>query len=122
VLSLEELYRGTCGSVCALVVDGDSEVKRGLDTLDAGAVAKLRGIIRRLAESGFIRNEQKLRRLEAGIYEIKLHNPPVRLFCFGHGNLWVCTHMARKPGKRHLKDHVDRVKALRERMLMEGMS
>jgi hypothetical protein len=122
VLSLEELYRGARSSVCALVVDGDSEVKRGFDTLDGRAVARLRGVIRQLAESGFIRNEQKFRRLDAGIYEMKLHNPAVRLFCFERGNLWVCTHVARKPGRRHLRDHIDRVKALRARVLMEGMS
>jgi hypothetical protein len=122
VLSLERLYAGARSSVCALVVDGDSEVRRGFATLDGRAVAKLRGVIRQLAESGFIRNEQKFRRLDAGICEIKLHNPAVRLFCFEYGNLWVCTHVARKPGKRHLKDHVARVKALRERVLMEGVS
>jgi len=122
VLSLDELYRGARSSVCALVVDGDSEVKRGFDTLDGRTVARLRGVIRQLAESGFIRNEQKLRRLDAGIYEMKLHNPAVRLFCFEHGNLWVCTHVTRKPGSRHLRDHIDRVKALRARVLMEGMS
>jgi len=122
VLSLEELYGGARSSVCALVVDGDSEVKRGFADLDGRAVAKLRGVIRQLAESGFIRNEQKFRRLDAGIFEMKLHNPAVRLFCFEYGNLWVCTHVARKPGKRHLQDHVARVKALRERVLMEGVS
>jgi hypothetical protein len=122
VLSLEKLYGGARSSVCALVVDGDSEVKRGSATLDGRAVAKLRGVIRQLAESEFIRNEQKFRRLDAGIFEMKLHNPPVRLFCFEYGSLWVCTHVASKPGKRHLQDHVARVKALRERVLMEGMS
>ena len=120
-MSLEALHGGARSSVCALVVDGDSEVKRGLADLDRSACVKLHGVIRQLAETGLIRNEEKFRRLDAGIYELKLRNPALRMFCFARGNLWICTHVDRKPGKRHLSDHVRRVKALRERVLTEGV-
>jgi hypothetical protein len=121
VLSLEALHGGARSSVCALVVDGDSEVKQGLADLERSDYVKFHGLIRQLAEAGFIRNEQKFRRLEADIYELKLSHPALRMFCFRHGDLWICTHIDRKPGKRRLQDHVVKVRALRERLLMEGV-
>jgi len=120
MLSLEGLAGGARSRVCALVVDGDAEVRRGLAELDRGVYVKLHGVIEQLAEFGFIRNEQKFRRLEAGIYELKLRTPALRIFCFQHGNLWICTHVERKPGKRSLQNQIAKVKALRERVLKEG--
>jgi len=89
VLSLEELYRGSRASVCALVVDGDSEVKRGLADLDRSAYVKLHGVVRQLGEAGFIANEEKLKRLDVGIYELKLRTPALWVFCFRQGDRWV---------------------------------
>ncbi len=120
MMSLEELAGGARSRVCALVVDGDSEVRRGLAELDRGTYVKLHGVIEQLAEFGFIRNEEKFRRLETGIYELKLRVPALRVFCFQHGNLWICTHVECKPGKRRMQHQIAKVKALRERVLKEG--
>jgi len=120
LLTLEELCpRGQKCSVFALVVDGRSEAAEWLNELPDDVFSKLMAVACRLAADGFIPNEQKLRRLESGIFELKLRYPPIRLFCFRLGQDWVCTHGDTKPGKRELRKHVAKVKTLRQRYLEE---
>jgi len=80
---------------------------------------KLMAAVTRLANDGFVPNQQKFRRLDTGVYELKLRQPPVRLFCFQDGPDWVCTHGDRKPGQRELRTHIAKVKALRQRLMEE---
>ena len=103
----------------ALVVDGRAEVLDFLNDLPLPQFDKMEGLIQRLASDGFIANQEKFRRLDAGIYELKLWHPPVRMFCFQRGPDWVCTHVDRKPGSRELRSHVAKVKALRQRYAEE---
>lgn len=119
MLSVEELSRGRRGTVFALVVDGRDEVADFLNDLPLPLFDKLEGMIERLADDGFIANQEKFRRLDAGVYELKLWRPPLRVFCFQHGPDWVCTHADRKPGSRELRSHVAKVKVLRQRYLEE---
>jgi hypothetical protein len=119
VLSVEELSRGRRGAVFALVVDGRDEVADFLNDLPLPLFDKLEVMIERLADDGFIANQEKFRRLDAGVYELKLWRPPLRVFCFQHGPDWVCTHADRKPGSRELRSHVAKVKVLRRRYLEE---
>jgi len=121
VLTLEELCpRGQKCAVFVLVVDGRSEAAERLEELPDDAFRRLMAVVSRLAADGFIPNEQKLRRLDSGIFEMKLRRPPIRLFCFRHGLDWVCTHGDAKPGKRALRAHIAKVKALRQCFLEEG--
>jgi hypothetical protein len=119
VLRLEELRRGRRSAVFALVVDDRTEVTDFLNDLPTPLFDKLEGTIERLADDGFIANQEKFRRLDTGVYELKLWRPPLRMFCFQHGPDWVCTHADRKPGSRQLRSHVAKVKALRQRYLEE---
>jgi len=119
VLGVEELSRGRRGTVFASVVDDRTEVADFLTDLPAPPFDKLEGMIERLADDGFIANQEKFRRLDAGAYELKLWRPPLRMFCFQHGSDWVCTHADRKPGSRELRTHVAKVKVLRQRYLEE---
>jgi hypothetical protein len=120
VLSLEKLgqdSRSTRCAVYALVVDGGSEALDCLYGLPRPQFDKMQVLIDRLATEGYISNKQKLRRLDSGVYELKLWAPPVRMFCFQDGPNWVCTHGDRKPGKRELKAQIAKVKSLRQRYL-----
>ncbi len=119
MLSLEELRRGRRCVVFALVVDGRAEVPDFLNDLPRPHFDKMEGLVLRLASDGFIANREKFRRLDAGVYELKLWHPPVRMFCFQHGPDWVCTHADRKPGGRELRSHIAKVKALRQRYAEE---
>jgi hypothetical protein len=119
VLSLEELRRGRNCVVFALVVDGRADVSDFLNDLPRPQFDKMEGLVRRLASDGFIANREKFRRLDTGVYELKLWNPPARMFCFQHGPDWVCTHADRKPGSRELRSHIAKVKALRQRYAEE---
>ena len=103
----------------ALVVDGGCETTDFLMELPENVRLKLEGIIRRLADDGFVANSEQFRRLEPGVYELKLRHPPVRLFCFQDGRDWVCTHGHVKPGSRELRTHVAKVRELRKRRLEE---
>lgn len=120
MLTLEEICpRGQRCTVFALVVDGRSEAAEWLNELPEDVFGRLMAVACRLAADGFIPNEQKLRRLDSGIFELKLRHPPIRLFCFRHGQDWVCTHGDTKPGKRELRKHIAKVKAQRQRYLEE---
>jgi hypothetical protein len=105
--------------VYSLIADGGCEATDYLDELPDDALQKVLAVIKRLADEGFIPNHRKFRRLEPGIYELKLRKPAVRLFCFQDEPDWVCTHGGRKPGERELQSHMAKVRALRERYLKE---
>ncbi len=119
MLTREELCRGRKYTVFALVADGGCEVTDYLLALPEDVRLKMHAAIKGLADQGFVPNQQKFRRLEAGVYELKLRNPPVRLFCFQDGPDWVCTHGHTKPGMRELQSHIAKVRALRKRYLEE---
>ena len=119
VIETEDLGRGSSASVRALVVDGRSEILDFLNELPHDSFAKLQVLIGQLAEYRFLANQEKFRRLAAGIYELKLRKPPVRLFCFQDGPNWICTHGDTKPGKRELQSHVAKVQTLRRRYFEE---
>jgi len=120
MVTLEELHCGRTCTVFAVVVDGDCEASGYLMELSERARVKMRANIELLADTGFIWNEEKFRRLEPGIFELKLRRPPLRLFCFQDGRDWVCTHGSTKPGRRELRAHIARVRALRERWRKEN--
>ena len=119
MLTFEELRRGRRCAVLALVVDGSSEIVDFINDLPRPQFDKMENLVQRLANDGFIANREKFRRLDTGVYELKLWHPPIRMFCFQHGPDWVCTHADRKPGSRDLLSHVARVKALRQRCAEE---
>ena len=115
--SLEKLGhegRSTRYAVYALVIDGGSEALDFLNGLEEPQFNKMQQLIDRLSVEGFIANQEKFRRLDAGIYEMKLWAPPVRLFCFRDGTDWICTHGDRKPGERELQAHIAKVNTLRQ--------
>ena len=119
MLSREVLRSGRQCTVFALVVGRGCEATDYLMELPEDVRSKLETIIRGLADEGFVPNQQKFRRLDAGVYELKLRNPPVRLFCFQDGRNWVCTHGHTKPGPHKLRTHVAKVKSLRKQWLEE---
>ncbi|MBN2465626.1 type II toxin-antitoxin system RelE/ParE family toxin [candidate division WOR-3 bacterium] len=119
MLSREALRSGRRCTVFALVVDRGCEVTDYLMGLPEDVRSKMETVIRVLADEGFVPNQQTFRRLDAGVYELKLRNPPVRLFCFKDGRNWVCTHGHTKPGPHELRTHVAKVKSLRKRWLEE---
>lgn len=119
MLSREVLRSGQRCTVFALIVDGRCEATDYLMELPESVRSKMEAVIRGLANEGFVPNQQKFRRLDAGVYELKLRDPPVRLFCFQDGRNWVCTHGHTKPGPHELRTHVARVKSLKERWLEE---
>lgn len=113
------LRSGRACTVFALVVDGRCDVTDYLMELTADVRTRVEVVIRALADAGFVPNQQKLRRLDAGVYELKLRKPPVRLFCFQDGRDWICTHGHTKPGARELRVHIAKVETLRESWLKE---
>ncbi|MCX6841529.1 MAG: hypothetical protein NTX53_04495 [candidate division WOR-3 bacterium] len=121
MLNREALRSGRRCTVFALTIDGGCEVTDFLMELPADARVKLEIVIRGLADEGFLPNQQKFRRLDAGVYELKLRNPPVRLFCFQDGRDWVCTHGHTKPGPRELRTQMAKVRTLQKRWFEERL-
>ncbi len=119
MLSRLTLRSGVRCTVFALIIVGRCEVTDYLMELPEDVRSKLEGVVRMLANAGFLPNQQKFRRLDAGVYELKLRDPPVRLFCFQDGRNWVCTHGHTKPGPHELRTHVAKVRMLRKRWLEE---
>jgi hypothetical protein len=109
------LRAGRRCTIFALTIDGGCEVTDFLMGLPEDVRLKMETVVRGLADEGFLPNQQKFRRLDAGVYELKLRNPPVRLFCFQDGRDWVCTHGHTKPGPRELRTQVAKVRTLKKR-------
>jgi len=119
MLSRHVLRSGTGCTVFALTIEGRCEVTDYLMELPEDVRSKLEGVVRMLASAGFLPNQQKFRRLDSGVYELKLREPPVRLFCFQDGRSWVCTHGHTKPRPHELRTHIAKVRALRKRWFEE---
>lgn len=119
MLSCVVLHQGRRCAVRVLLQDGRCEATDYLEELPEEVRLKLHAVIKRLADESFIPNRQKFSRLDAGVYEMKLKHPPVRLFCFQSGPDWICTHGDRKPGRSELGRHIARVKVLRRRYMEE---
>jgi hypothetical protein len=77
--------------------------------------------MRWLSDSVILPRENSFRHLGEQVYEIKEHTIPLRLFCFVHrGRVVVCTHITKKPGRKQLRNEIEKVKQLRARCLREG--
>ncbi len=91
------LYSGNRGSVeYAVRSDGTMEAKEWLDSQPATKQMSFGVLFQRLAEQGFIHNEQQFRRLRDEVWEFK--RGADRLLCFHLGSRWLLTHRIKKSG------------------------
>jgi hypothetical protein len=124
VLELERFNFGAprVREVYALLIDGRNAVRDALVRYEGPASRKLVAIMRWLSESLTLPREHSFRHLGEHVYEFKEHMIPLRLFCFMHrGRIVVCTHITKKPGKKQLRNEIEKVKQLRARCFREGV-
>lgn len=122
MLKLEGLIFGRVRTICALVVNGRSDFREWFEQIGERPRKRLRAVMANLAEGGNGGGVERFRHLAGRVYEIKEHSIPLRVFCFFHeDNLIVCTHGAKKPKPRRLRDEIDKVEALRQRLTSEGV-
>ena len=124
MLELERLDFGAAPvrEVCALVIDGRNAMRDALARYEGRASRKLVAVLRWLAEYAVPPREHSFRHPGEQVYEVREHTIPLRLFCFIQGGrVVVCTHVTKKPGKRQLRNEIEKVKQLRVRCLREGV-
>ena len=122
MLRLDVLVAGPAGSVYALVINERNEVMEYLNELPRVSRKKIVAIMHRLAAGQSGGGSENFRHLSESVYEFKEHMTNTRLFCFRlKGAMIVCTHARKKPGKRQLQMEIDKVKALQQRCVSEGI-
>jgi phage-related protein len=70
--------------------NGNVPAKEFIESLDVKPRIKLETLLRRMAEHGQVKNEQKFRHLVGKIWEFK--SDQNRVLCFLHGKSWILTH------------------------------
>jgi phage-related protein len=122
MLRLDVLVAGSARTVYALVINERNEVMEYLNQLPRVPRKKVIAIMHRLVAGQSGGGFENFRRLSESVYEFKEHMTNTRLFCFWHkGAVVVCTHAHKKPGKRQLQMEIDKVKALQQRCISEGV-
>ncbi|MBI2304415.1 MAG: type II toxin-antitoxin system RelE/ParE family toxin [Chloroflexi bacterium] len=91
----------------------DCPAKQFIESLPLASQKSLAAVLAQHGDFGPLKNEQKSRYLEDGIYEFK-NRQGARLFYFyARGGRTVITHGCMKPKKKALKTEIDRAKGLR---------
>jgi phage-related protein len=95
MISSRQFYTGSLRSVHFLVCDGNCEMDEFLDSLRSQKPVEFDKLCRLLQFhcDSDIRNEEKLKTLQDGLYELKSHQ--IRVIFFYHctsRNVVVCTH------------------------------
>jgi hypothetical protein len=126
ILRLVPLEIGPLMQVYDLERDGRRDAREFLDSLDTSAQSRLVKTFRQLAQTGRAgREEQRFKRLEGPVWEIKERSVNVRLFCFRWGNaIIVCTHGLKKPagrGSEVYRNAINKVKRLLEECTNAGV-
>ncbi|MBI5289956.1 MAG: type II toxin-antitoxin system RelE/ParE family toxin [Chloroflexi bacterium] len=117
-------WRSGLWHVQIIVRNGRSEVADFIDGLPIRIQQKLTVLVERIAESQNgpfdIRNDQKFKRLEENLYELKADY--VRLLCFLHGNrVIIVTNGFLKKTRRAPSQELARARTLR-RLYQEAQS
>lgn len=125
MLTLELLLKGRSRDIYALTADNRNATREYVCGLDRSAQRKLFARLQVIADTGWAgHDEQVIRRLKGSrvAHEVKEHSSNTRLFFFLHGRrMVVCTHGGPKPGRREIKNDIDKVERLHERCLREGV-
>lgn len=94
----ETIYEGQAFTIQDVAKKGICSVSGFIEGLPTSAQVKCFAIIKRIAEHGPLRNEEKFRHEGNGIYAIK--TTEARIYCFFSGKqLIILTHGFKKHGK-----------------------
>jgi phage-related protein len=106
--SLSHLYKGSNFDLFEVVVDGKHLLQDFIVGLSEPDQRKVSALLKRAAEHGPPRNEQKFKSLGDGLFEFKSFQ--VRIFCAFRGkSVLVLTHGIKKKKDKH--DKQDMLKA-----------
>ncbi|MBI3351503.1 MAG: type II toxin-antitoxin system RelE/ParE family toxin [Nitrospirae bacterium] len=99
--------------MCAITHSNKCLVELFIDTLPVSEQKKIFALLRRTAEHGTLKNEQKFKKLENNIFEFKADQ--VRVFCFfDKGKLIILTHGFLKKSQKAPKSEIKQAKHLME--------
>jgi hypothetical protein len=109
----EEIATGKKTIVWAESTDGRCPAKQFFDELDEREQAKLENLFEMMAEQGTVRNHEKFKLLEDGLFEFKAHQ--LRMPCFFDSrNRVVVTHGFRKKRDDAPKAEIERARQIRD--------
>jgi phage-related protein len=107
-MTLTTLYAGKEYTLSALVINGDCLVQEFLSGLDKQSERQIMSLLERTGDNGPLRNEEKFKRLEGKIYELKTRTGVRILSFFGEGHSLILTHGFFKPSKKKLKMEISK--------------
>jgi hypothetical protein len=101
----------------AVLLDGSMPAKDFIDSLSDGDQAKLYALFRLLGDTGWIRNQEKFKKVE-GTEFFEFKSFQVRMPCFFMGDRRVVvTHGFRKKKEKIPRGEIERAKRIREEHL-----
>jgi phage-related protein len=100
------MYIGrTCNLDYACRSNGSYPAEEFVKNLTQAEQIKLSHVLQRLIDTGKVWNEEKFKKLEGAIWEIKAdHN---RLLCFNHKNCWFLTNGFKKDSQKTKRTHIE---------------
>ncbi len=100
------MYQGrTCKVDWGCCLNGKKPAKSFMDGLTQAEQIKLSHILQKLLDEGKVWNEQKFKKLEGPIWELK--SDMNRLLCFKHGDCWVLTNGFKKDRQKTERKYID---------------
>jgi len=110
------IAEGAAFSIHEILRNGRSYVEEFIKTLQEDTRDRLIRLIERLADKGMLRNDQKFRLEEEGIFAIK--QGQVRVYCFfDAGRVIILTHGTIKKRQKADPEDLKRAKRLRDAYL-----
>jgi len=106
---------GKSKKIAFLMKGNTCECEKGLRAVDNLIKKRLWAIMKRLADAGYINNDEIFKYVGNGIWEFKPDS--IRVYCFFDDDLVICTHCAAKQKQRRTKIEIKKACGLRNQYL-----
>ena len=113
MLTLEPIYEGPAFALYGIIHSSECLVQEFIDTLPQAEQKKIIALLKRAADHGLPKNEEKFKKLQDDLFEFKADQ--VRLICFfDKGKLIILTHGFLKKSQKTPKTEVEKAKRLQD--------
>ena len=105
------MYQGRkCNVDYACRLNGKKPAKEFIESMTEKERIKLQLILRMRVDKGRVSNEQKFKKLEGPIWELK--SDKIRVLCFQDGKCWVLTNGFRKDTRKTRRKYIELAKTI----------
>ncbi|MFY9268250.1 MAG: type II toxin-antitoxin system RelE/ParE family toxin [Candidatus Manganitrophaceae bacterium] len=117
-MKLEPIYKGPAFALYGIVQSTECLVQEFIDTLPQAEQKKIIALLKRTADHGLPKNEEKFKKLWDDLFEFKTGQ--VRIICFfDKGRLIILTHGFLKKSQKTPRTEVEKARRLMNMYLQE---